>query len=125
MVASRITSCSVQTSYLLSHRELNHGYPICTEPVLIPLTSRLHSGLIWVRLFVKHSSFQFHNNPAHHGWTCGFNHVLRILQTAAHKTNTSHRSHLLGYRTKPEQERLAILTQKHHQVQYLQLHDQI
>lgn len=55
---------------------------------------------------------QFHNNATHHAWRCIFNHPLQILQTAAHKTNTSHLSHLLGYRTKPEHEEAAILTQK-------------
>lgn len=96
MVASWVTSRSVQNRYLLGHRELNHGNSLCTEPVLIPLTSPLHSDLIWGRLFTKQLSSQLHNSPAHHAWRFIFNHLPRILQTTAHKTNTSHVSHLLG-----------------------------
>lgn len=95
VVAPRVTSCSVQSRDLLSHRELNRGNSVCTEPVPIPLTSPLHSGLIWTRLFTKHLSSRFHNNPAHHTWRIIFNHLPGILQTVAHKTNTSQVSHLL------------------------------
>lgn len=64
MVASQVTSRSVQTRYLLWHRELNHGNSIRMEPVLVPLTSPLHSRLMWD--YSQNPSIpQFHNNPTH------------------------------------------------------------
>lgn len=66
MAASQVTSCSVQTRYLSWHRELNRGNSICMEPILIPLTSPLHSGLTWVRLFTKpfNSPISQQRNPS-------------------------------------------------------------